>query len=75
VAASSTGGLDRRSTRATCSSVLVAPNRGVDDQQHASAVAMASSAWTVTAAPSPAAAGSHPPVSTIVNRRPFHSAS
>ena len=40
-----------------------------------SAVSIAYSAWRVIDAPRPVAFGSQPPVSTTVNRLPFHSAS
>ena len=75
VAASSTGRSDLRSTLATASSVALAPTVASTTSSTTSAVAMASSACAATAARIPVASGSQPPVSTTVNRRPFHSAS
>jgi hypothetical protein len=75
VAASTTGVGERRNTRATASSVSVAPTVASTTSKIASAVRMASSACAVTAACRPRASGCQPPVSTTVKRRPFHNAS
>ena len=74
-AATSTGRFDRRSTFATASSVAVAPTFASTTSNTASAVCIAISACAATDACIPFASGSQPPVSTTVNRRPFHNAS
>ncbi|OAP22518.1 hypothetical protein A4R44_06678 [Amycolatopsis sp. M39] len=74
-AASRTGFFERRSTRATASSVVVAPTVASTTSSTASAVRMAISACAATEACKPVASGSQPPVSTSVNRRPAQKAS
>jgi hypothetical protein len=61
--------------RAAARSVSVAPTWLSTTKTITSAVFIAYSAWRVMEAPSPLALGSQPPVSTTVNRLPFHSAS
>ena len=75
LAASTTGLPPRRSTRATASSVAVAPTEASTTSSTASADSIARSAWAATRAANPRASGSHPPVSTTVKRRPAHCAS
>ena len=70
-----TGRSLRRRMRAAARSVSVAPTALSTTSTMTSAVSMANLAWRVIDAAMPVAFGSQPPVSTTVNRLPFHSAS
>ena len=65
----------RRSIFTAASSTSVAPTVASTTNSTTSAVWTAISAWSAIAARRSLASGSQPPVSTTVNRRPFHFAS
>jgi hypothetical protein len=74
-AASSTGLRDRCRTRATAASSSVTPTVASTTSTTASAAATASSACSAMRPAIPRASRCQPPVSSTVNRRPFHDAS
>ena len=74
LAAKTTGLPLRRSIRTTRASVSVMPTWASTTSRTASAISTATSAWVATAASRPATSTSQPPVSTMVKRRPAHSA-
>ena len=75
LATRSTGLALRRSIRTAASSTSVDPTMVSTTNSTTSAVATAVSACAAIAAARSLASGSQPPVSTTMNRRPFHSAS
>ena len=75
LAARITGLPERRRIFTTVSSASVIPTPVSTTNSTASASDTATSAWSEICSAMPRASGSQPPVSTTVNRRPFHEAS